>query len=415
MQEDVQNQFQNRLKDQTELELLETELYARIQINERLMYNELLLWLYMQKNDFESAFVQAKAIELRTKNGNTGEYLMNVGEIAFNNHDYEASAKCFEYLVTKFPKSYYFSKARRMMIETKENLVKSTYPIQKSKITSLLSDYETLITKTTNNREKVHVRRSMARLQAFYLYRSDTAISLLKDLLQNIPLSSTEYALTLIDLGDIYLMEGNTGDASLSYKKAERKVKDSPTAYLAKLKDAKVSYYHGDFELAQDFLDILKEATSREISNNAIDLSLLITDNLGLDTTKENLLAYARIELLVYQHQYDIAFKRLDSMALALSNHSLLDEIYWLKGNIYSKISQHEQAIKYYQKIIDEYPEDILADNALFQIGLLYEENIREKDKAMEVYKQVIMNYPGSIFTAEARKRFRALRGDKLN
>jgi hypothetical protein len=45
-----------------------------------------------------------------------------------------------------------------------------------------------------------------------------------------------------------------------------------------------------DFELAQAHLDILKLATSREIANDAMELSLLITDNL---TDLEPLIAFA--------------------------------------------------------------------------------------------------------------------------
>ena len=45
----------------------------------------------------------------------------------------------------------------------------------------------------------------------------------------------------------------------------------------------------------------------------------------------------------------------------------------------------------------------------------IYEENFEQKDKAMELYREILQKFPGSIYGAEARKRFRNLRGDTIN
>ena len=47
----------------------------------------------------------------------------------------------------------------------------------------------------------------------------------------------------------------------------EKIQKENPVGYEAKLKNAKLSYYKGNFSLAQSHLDILKEATTRERGN----------------------------------------------------------------------------------------------------------------------------------------------------
>ena len=64
------------------------------------------------------------------------------------------------------------------------------------------------------------------------------------------------------------------------------------------------------------------------------------------------------------------------------------------------------------QKILNEYPEDILADDAYFLQGEIYERQLANKDKAMEIYREFLNKFPGSVYSAEARKRFRNLRGD---
>ncbi|PJF38359.1 MAG: hypothetical protein CUN55_17515, partial [Phototrophicales bacterium] len=57
----------------------------------------------------------------------------------------------------------------------------------------------------------------------------------------------------------------------------------------------------------------------------------------------------------------------------------------------------------------------LLLDDAYFMLGQLYEEVFEDDAKAMEYYQTIILNHKDSIFVIEARERFRALRGDKLN
>jgi tetratricopeptide (TPR) repeat protein len=194
----------------------------------------------------------------------------------------------------------------------------------------------------------------------------------------------------------------------------EKDMREDPLGHEAKLKNAKLSYYRGEFELAQEHLDVLKLATSREIANDAMDLSILIQDNTGLDSTTEAMKEYAAIDLLLFQNKTAEALAKTDSMMKKFPEHSLTDELLWLSAKIYRKMGDYTNAIAALEKINTSYPDDILGDNALYTLGNIYEENLKDNAKAMEAYQKFLIKYPGSIFTVEARKRFRMLRGDKL-
>lgn len=56
----------------------------------------------------------------------------------------------------------------------------------------------------------------------------------------------------------------------------------------------------------------------------------------------------------------------------------------------------------------------IWADDAIFTLADLYERNLKDTEQAKKLYQKLINDYPGSMFTAEARKRFRKLRGDNI-
>ena len=64
------------------------------------------------------------------------------------------------------------------------------------------------------------------------------------------------------------------------------------------------------------------------------------------------------------------------------------------------------------EQIIDNYGEDILADNALFYLGELYQNYLKDDEKAKAFYEKIILEYKDSTFAIEARKRYRKLRGD---
>ena len=52
------------------------------------------------------------------------------------------------------------------------------------------------------------------------------------------------------------------------------------------------------------------------------------------------------------------------------------------------------------------------ADDAYFLEGEIYEQQLKNKEKAMEIYRTFLDKYPGGVYAAEARKRYRTLRGD---
>jgi tetratricopeptide (TPR) repeat protein len=212
--------------------------------------------------------------------------------------------------------------------------------------------------------------------------------------------------------------------------------KENPIGYEAKLKNAKLSYYKGDFRLAQEHLDILKQATTREISNDALDLSMRIKENIAFDSVGEALKQYASIELLLYQNKNDEALQEIELLKegkgkkfpkgevsqlspqgqpdslISFTNQTILDDVYWLEANIRMRQGEFEKSIVLLEKIIQDFGDDILADDAYFLKGEIYERQLMQKDKAMEIYREFLNKYPGSVYAAEARKRYRLLRGD---
>lgn len=409
----VKGTLQDEFRTDEELKTLEDYLLTITEQNpNHKAANELLLWLYMQQKNFNKAFLQAKAIDKRFKK--QGNQLFEIGRIAFENKDFAATEKILGYFVEQYPNSeIYYIPARRYLIRAKEEVVKNTYPIDKDKVKSIIEDYQNLVS-SQGKTKAVEAMKDMALLYGFYLDDKEKAQNLLQDAIEQAKYNSRFVAQCKIALGDIHILKGEYGEASLLYYQAEKEQKDSPIGHEAKLKNAKLNYYKGDFETAQNHLDILKNATSREIANDAIDMSVFIQDNTGMDSTETAMKEFASIDLLIFQNKTEEALRRLEKMLTDFKGHSLTDDIYWAKANIFIKMGKPQKAVEMYELILKDYQFDILADDAHFQMAITYEEALNEKTKAMNLYQEHLTKYPGSRYVAEARKRFRLLRGDKL-
>jgi TolA-binding protein len=204
-------------------------------------------------------------------------------------------------------------------------------------------------------------------------------------------------------------------EASLLFSQVELDFKDDILGNDAKFRNARISYFTGDFEWAQGQLDALKASTSKLISNDAIDLSLLITDNFNMDTTTAPMMMFARADLLAYQNRYDECMITLDSILTEYPAHTLTDEIKMLKASIYMDQGKYDLAKELYLNIVDLHFTDITADDALYKLAEMQEYIYRDAAQAMALYERLISEFPGSLYVVEARKHFRALRGDELN
>jgi tetratricopeptide (TPR) repeat protein len=414
----VKNVMQALLTEPEELTSLEKLLYDRVQeFPDVEVYSDLLIWVTMQQKNFYASFVQARAYDKRYKHD--GEKSMEVAKVALDNEDYDNASKIYRYVIREYRNTPNYLMATLGLIRTREARLKKIYPVNTDSVRTLVTDYRKFIKQYPDNANALEAARSEALLFANYLDQKDSAVKILNKLIANPRTSLYLRSKAKLDLGDIYLLKAEPWESTLLYSQVEKTQKENPIGYEAKLKNAKLSYYKGDFGLAQEHLDILKEATTREISNDALDLSMRIKENIALDSSGEALKEYASIELMLYQNKTDDALARLDKLKQGfsvsgqpVSNQTILDDVYWLEANIRMKRGEFENAIGLLQKIRDEFAEDILADDAYFLQGEIYDRQLKNKEKAMEIYRDFLNKYPGSVYAAEARKRYRTMRGD---
>jgi tetratricopeptide (TPR) repeat protein len=410
----VKSAIQDAFVTEEEIKYVEDVLFSKIQEDpNETFYPELLTWWFAQKGDFGRAFIQARAIDKRLNLG--GNKVYELAYQSFISKDYKNAARMYQYIMDEYPTSEQYPYARTWMIKSKEELVKTTYPIDMDGIQDLIAQYQKLISDVGSSIRTADAMRNMGLLQAFYLHDYAAAIQTLEMAVrsvQNVPNFRDQCKL---DMGDIYLLKDEPWESTLLYMQVEKSQKEDNLGEIARLKNAKLQYYTGQFELSRDILDVLKKATSKEIANDAMQLSLLIEDNTGLDTSEVAMARFSRVDLLIFQNKYEESLRALDTLYAEYKSHALADEILWLRANTLLKVNRIDEAIRDLEEMVEEFHSDILADDALFLLAKVMEENKKDKEKAMELYRKVLTSYPGSIFSAQARVRFRELRGDYIN
>jgi len=415
---EIQNKLQLKINeedaDNTKKDALKTVLLKKIQSDpDKIYYSKLLLWLSIQMKDFQTAFTQAKSLDKRTNA--QGELVYNIAVLATSNADYEIAGKSYEYIISKGKEGYYYYSSRIELLNVLFLKITSKFIFSPQEIINLEEKYNATLQELGRTATTIPLMKNLAHLKAFYMNNTIEAVNILNEAIEIKNASLFTMSECKIELADILLYSGDVWEATLLYMQVEKAFKNDPIGFDAKLKNAKLYYYIGQFEWAKSQLDVLKASTSKLIANDAMELSLLISDNIGYDSLTEPLLLFSRADLLFFRNQYNRALLLLDSITFLYPGHPLSDDVLYKTAQIKMKTGLYAEVDTLLNKLIANYPYGILADKALFQLAGLYEIQLKNKEKAMDYYQKLITDYPASIFTVEARKKYRLLRGDIIN
>ena len=392
-------------------DILKVALLKRIQKDpQQTLYIELLTWQFLQQKEFDQALNQALALSRRQNDD--GSNIFELCRTLTSNEAYDAAIRGYEYLVSKGKDQPYYIPAKIELINTK-NLRVTSGKYTNDDLLSLEKDYIDLLGEFGKNSSTAFAMQKLANLQAFKLHKLGDAQKLLEETVNIQGIKPSLLASCKLDLGDISLLNNKPWDATLLYSQVEMDFTNTSIGQDAKYRNAKLAYYTGDFTWAKGQLDVLKAATSELIANDALNLSLLISDNIQADSTGAALKMYARADLLIFAEEPGKALLTLDSIDKKYPGNSLADDILMAKARLSIQQKDYENAVVLLKKIVTDDSSGLWADDAVFMLGDIYENHLSDKEQAKIYYQKIITDYAGSLWINEARKRFRILRGDK--
>lgn len=391
-------------------------------------YVSLLYWIYQLNKDYPAAFILAKSID--KKRANDGATVYTLARSMANNREYDLAMEALKYVISKGESSSYYYSAKYDLLNLRYQKLISTYPIDLNAAKALEKEYQKVLDENGVHEGTSDVVHKYAHLLAFFVNKPDQAINLLDTAMRYADRDIKEKALYKMDKADILLHVGEIWDATLLYSQIDKELPNDTIGHLAKFKNAKLSFYIGEFAWAESQLDILRAATTKLIANDAMYLSFVISDNLEEEeegeeeennalfqenqTNNQALRYFARADFLIFQNNDAEAMKYLDSVLIVTPFGKLNDDVYYLQAQILIRQKDYFTAETLLKKIIDVYSFDLLADDAIFLLAELYEYYMKDIPQAMEMYKKLLKDHSNSIYAVDARKRFRELRGDEI-
>ncbi len=400
MRLDIDNGLRNQFRAQV---------LKRIQAEpQEIGYNRLLIWFFLQEKKFSSALRQLVALDRRT--GEEMPQIVQLGHMALNNKEYGEAKKAFDYIMGKGENSPYFRQAFAFNLHVSYLQYTAETPKDTVLGQNLAKSFKEGFDYLGINIATLNLVVENAHLLAFYLNESEAGIEILKKGLEIPRLKSEEIGLLKTEMADIYIYADDPWEATLIYSQVIDANQRNSLGDEVKLKKAKLGYYLGNFSWAKAQLDVLKASTSKLTANDAMELSLLIGNNLNLDTTAVPLTMFARADLLFFQNRKEEAMIVLDGLTELYPYHTLVDDILFRKAKIEIDQQNYSLAAEYLESMVTDFSYELLADDALYLLAEIYNYHLDQKEKARDLYKEMLTKHPGSVFIDDSRTKYRELR-----
>ncbi|WP_411030372.1 tetratricopeptide repeat protein [Spongiimicrobium sp. 3-5] len=382
-------------------------LLQKAQKDPDLLWNELLSWLFVQQKQYNSAFGQEKAIYKRSDE-NSMQRLEGLGNLAMEDQEPEMAKDIFEYIAEK-------SNDLGTILKAKLNLIDiELLDANDKKLVEVQKTFETLLANYGYQSRSLRLQIAYANFLTFKKGNPEKAINILKKSLE-LSLNRFDRGYVKMALGDILVFDKKFNQALIYFSQTQKDLKNDVLGQNARFKVAQTSFYKGDFDWALTQLKVLRSSTSQLIANDAMQLSLLISDNSLEDSTQTALKKYARADLLAYQNNTKEAIEELNDILENHKGEKIEDEALLKQGQLLERIKDYEAAKFNYQKIVEFYAFDILADDALFALAELYKNVLNEPEKAKSHYEKIIYDHQDSYYFPLAKRNYRILRGDAIN
>lgn len=386
---------------------------------------QLLAWLYMEGKRYDKAFLIYKTLDEKTKAG--GREIFSFAERAFRDKAYSTAAKAYEELITNYPKSINiaaseFGYARTLEEAAVEDDTLKLFGDLKPftiKSSDLKPSYKSTIdafNKVINNHPQTEfAARSLYRIAFLQYY---TLFDLIKatETLHQIEKNFNNFIPVLLDAaylsGQVFISQGELEKAAEKFRwLAESRFAQSDIREKANFAIAETDFLRGNFKEAQQKLQNLLVNPNSDITNDAIDLQVLIQENL----TNENLLKdFTKGILLKRQRQFNQAAEIFEQLTTKQPDADIVENTLVVLGDVYTMMQQYNKAISTYERLMEKFPDNVFADKSQLKLAAVYRWGLKDSVKAIEAYQKLLEKYPSSVYVNEARRGIREIRGDVI-
>lgn len=369
------------------------------------VFDELAVWYDLQKKDFESALHHA--VRLNEKTNEKLHAFYNVAQQSARSGSFGIAQQAYGKILEKGKEDnpYY-------TLAEKENLTCKyrEYSQQKSKpeqYSALAAECAAYLQQYTYNYANADIAILLSDIYAYHLALPDSANRILQRAENARMMNNTALYAVKSKRADLLTYLDNPWEATILYTQIEKANPNNDIGYEAKLKKARLAYFSGDILWAKAQFDVLKGATTKLISNDAIKMSHFINMNYEKEGDNSGLEKLAAAEYRIYKKQFQTALPVLDSL-IGNSTPEIADYTSLLKAKLLSQEFKYREAAEILEKLKNESEQIYIQAEAIYELAAL-KVKTQEKAQALALYKQLVSEYSGSVYSVEGGRLYREL------
>ncbi len=370
------------------------------------VFDELAVWYATQKKNYPQALQYA--ILLNQKIKDKENIFINIARNASNTGDYSIAAEAYRKVLEKGKENNNFYTTARKEILTCEYEKSQQNKSGQEQYRKIAENCEQYLQEYGYTPGNTDISMLLSDIYAYQLNLPDSANRVLEKSTSIRRLNQNTLSVIKSKRADLLTFTDNIWEATILYTQIEKSNPNNNTGYEAKLKKAWLAYYAGDLIWAKAQFDVLKGATTKLISNDAIKMSHFINMNYGEEQQNQDLEKLAKTEYLIYKQQIKEALPVLDSL-IANSEPGISDYTTLLKAKILTQQNQYGNAAELLEKLKHESQQTYIRAEAIYQLANLKRLQ-KEIPQAKELYKTLVSEYPGSVYSIEAGKLYREMK-----
>lgn len=394
---DVNNNVDTVIKEQLSL-LFKAPQYPPV-------FDELAIWFALQTHNYSQAFEHG--LKLNQKMPGKLDVYIHIAREANRSKQYAIALKAYnQVLQAGKENNIFYNTARKETLQCQYTAYEASHaPAEQYK--KIAAECENYMNQTGYINSNTDILLLMSDIYAYKLNLPDTANRILQKG-ESIKRLVPNALFTLKSKrADVLAFMENPWEATILYTQIEKANPNNDIGYEAKLNKAWMAYYEGDLLWAKAQFDALKGSTSKLISNDAIKMSHFINTNYEEEGDNQALEKAAQTEYLIYRQKYAQSLPILDSL-IGNSKSAIADYASLLKANVLLLQDRIDETKQILEHLKNNSEETYIRAEAIFKLAGL-KKRTQENRQALELYKQLVSDYSGSIYSVEAGKIYREL------
>ncbi|MAO32220.1 MAG: hypothetical protein CL824_01825 [Crocinitomicaceae bacterium] len=191
--------------------------------SDKIVYLELLIWTFVQSENYNSALTQAIGLDKRFNL--MGEEVMRIGQICLDNQQFKIANKAFKYIINLNQETEFFYLAEQLILNTNFLKITSSRDYTEQEIAECINEYEKVLSKYSKGRRTLKLIIELAYIKSYYADMPKQGIELLNEALKIRSLTDIQRAEIKVKLADIHVLKGDIWEASLLYMQVENDFK----------------------------------------------------------------------------------------------------------------------------------------------------------------------------------------------